>query len=149
MLFVGTFRCDRGKDPEFFSVLWQGSGPPADMKLLAAYNLMTDVRVFVFEAESAASIRWWDKLNTVGAFECHPALDQTSGYHAVMARDTDGLAAHMRTRAATDDAVSAGVELRTGSHAAPSVWAALEVARAFKERARAGGASTGGEAPAG
>jgi len=109
------------------------------MKLIAVYNLMTDLRVIVFEAETAGAIRWWDKLNIVGAFECHPAIDQTSGYHAVIARDLSGLEAHMRARGASEQSLPASVALRAESHAAPSVWAALEVARAFRERAQADG----------
>jgi hypothetical protein len=141
MLFVGLFRSDRARDLEFWSVFWQGPKPPDDMELVAAYNLMTDLRVIVFKAETIESIRWWDRLNLVGSFECHPALDQTEGYHSVVERDLERFAGFMRERGSPEAAIKRQVEFREHSYRAPSAIAALEVARQFRERARDGAAS--------
>jgi hypothetical protein len=139
MLFVGLFKVDRAKDLEFWSVFWQGPPPPADMELVAAYNLLTDLRVIVFKAETIAAIRWWDKLNIVGSFECHPALDQTRGYLSVVARDLDEFAAHQRSRGVAEETIKTNVAFRAEAHQAPSVWSALEVARTFRERGQSDG----------
>src|SRR5579859_543046 len=109
MLYVGLFRVDRAKDLEFWAVLWQGQPPPADFDLVAAYNLLTNLRVIVFRAESLATIRWLDRLNLVGHFEAHPTLDQTLGYQAAFARDLAAfetfLSARNTPRAAVEEMV--------------------------------------------
>src|SRR5437764_9334452 len=112
MLFVGQLQMERGKDLEFFAVFWQGQGPPADFKLIAAYNLLTDVRFIVFEATSIGAIRWLDKLNTVGRFECHPALDQTEGYQSVVDRDLDAFERFFRARGASEQSAKVQVAFR-------------------------------------
>jgi hypothetical protein len=78
-------------------------------------------------------------LNLVGSFECHPALDQTAGYHSVVNRDLEQFAAFMRARGAPPASIDAQVRFRSESHRAPNAWAALDVAGRFRERARAGG----------
>ncbi len=133
MLFVGLFRVDRAKDLDFWAVLWQGQGPPADFKLVTAYNLLTDLRVFVFEAESIASIRWLDKLNMVGSFECHPALDQSEGYLAVVHRDLDEFARFQRGRGASEQSIAAQVAFRRAAMESPGIFDALRVAQARRD----------------
>jgi hypothetical protein len=134
MLFVGLFHIDRAKDLEFWAVLWQGQGPPPDFELVAAYNLMTDLRVIVFRAETVQAIRFLDRLNMVGRFSCHPALDQTDGYRAAFARDADGLGEFVRGRGAREEAAQAGVEFRRQAMEQPNLWAAVLLADEWRQR---------------
>jgi hypothetical protein len=125
MLYVGQFRTDRTRDLEFWAVLWQGRHVPADLKLVAAYNLLSDLRIIVFEAESIASIRWLDRLNFVGHFECQPALDQTEGYHAAFGRDVTRFEHFMRERRSPEAVIERESSFRARSIEAPNIWAAL------------------------
>ncbi len=134
MLFVGLLRTERARDREFWAVLWQGEGPPPDFELLAVYNLMTDLRVLVFRAESAESIRFLDRLNMVGSFECHPALEQTEGYRAVMARDVEQFERFFRGRGAGDQAARREASFRRQAMEAPTLWHALHLGRWWQER---------------
>ncbi|HLZ70741.1 MAG TPA: hypothetical protein VKV26_12640 [Dehalococcoidia bacterium] len=134
MLYVGLFRVDRAKDLEFWAVLWQGQPPPADFDLVAAYNLLTDLRVIVFRAESLATLRWLDRLNLVGHFEAHPTLDQTEGYRAAFARDLAQFDGFLSARNAPRPAIDGAVDFRRRAMAAPSLWAALRLGRAELER---------------
>ena len=133
MLYVGQFRTDRAQDLDFWAVLWQGQAAPPDLRLVAAYNLLTDLRVIVFEAETIEAIRWLDRLNFVGHFECHPALDQTDGYQAAFDRDTDRIGAFLRARGTPERIVAREVSFRDRAIHAPTVWAALELAREQKQ----------------
>lgn len=142
MLYVGLFRVDRSKDLEFWAVLWQGQSPPADFELIAAYNLLTDLRVIVFRAESLATIRWLDRLNLVGHFEAHPTLDQTEGYRTAFARDFAGFDAFLSARNAPRSAVDGAVDFRRRAHATASLWEALRLGRA--ELNQSGGAAETG-----
>ncbi|GEM_PF-649533 len=135
MLYVGLFRIDRSRDLEFWAVLWQGSQPPADFELLAAYNLLTDLRVIVFRAETLATVRWLDRLNLVGHFEAHPTLDQTEGYQAAFARDLARFDGFLSTRNAPRAAIDGMVDFRRRAMAAPSLWDALRLGRAEAEGA--------------
>lgn len=128
MRYVGLFRCDRQRDLEFWAVLWQGKGPPPDFQLVAAYNLMTDLRLIVFDAESVQAVRFLDRLNLVGSFECHPALDQTEGYRAAFARDADGLGEFLRQRGLSPAVAEAERRFRADAARAPNPWAALALA---------------------
>jgi hypothetical protein len=134
MLFVGLLRSERLRDREFWAVLWQGEGPPPDFELIAAYNLLTDLRVLVFTAESIGSIRWLDRLNMVGSFECHPALDQTDGYQSVMARDLEHFERFFRGRGAGDRAVEREVRFRRESMETPTLWHALQLGKRWQEQ---------------
>src|SRR5258708_7690177 len=120
---------ERAQDERFWAALWQGVSPPADFKLVAAYNLMTRLRVIVFEAESTASIRFLDRFNLVGKFTCHPSLDQTEGYAAAFARDLGAFEGFLRRRGASGGAVGRAV--------------------APRRRARGAASRRGGPAPAG
>ena len=136
MLYLAFLEMDRSKDLEFFAVFWQGSKPPPDFKLHAAYNLLTDLRVIVFEAESIASLRWLDKLNNVGKIKYFPAQDQTDGYHSVINRDLDHFARFSQTRRASEENITRQVDYRRRAMEAPSIWAALQVAAEERERLR-------------
>lgn len=129
MLFVGQLRMERARDREFWAVLWQGAGPPSDFKLIAAYNLMTDLRILVFEAESTASIRWLDKLNMVGHFECQPALDQTEGYQAAVGRDIAAIEHFFRARYRSEALIAKEVGFRAGAMAAETIADAIKLAQ--------------------
>jgi hypothetical protein len=134
MLFVGLFRNERIRDYEFWAVLWQGPPPPKDFELIAAYNLMTDLRVIVFRAESTASIRFLDRLNLVGSFECHPALDQTEGYAHALGRDTKKFTAFLRARGATDAVIKREVGFRAAAAKQPTLMDAIRFGRAHSAR---------------
>ena len=125
MLYVGQFRIDRTKDLAFWAVFWQGRQVPPDLKLIAAYNLLSDLRIIIFEAESIAAIRWWDRLNFVGHFECQPALDQTEGYHSVLDRDVARFEKFLRDRRTPEPVIARESSFRARSIEAPNVWAAL------------------------
>lgn len=125
MLYVGQFQIDRTRDLEFWAVLWQGRQVPDDLRLIAAYNLLSDLRIIVFEAESIAAIRWLDRLNFVGHFECQPALDQTEGYQAAFGRDIARFEGFLRERRAPEAVIARESSFRARSIEAPNVWAAL------------------------
>lgn len=125
LLYVGQFKVDRTKDLEFWAVLWQGRQVPPDLRLIAAYNLLSDLRIIVFEAESIAAIRWLDRLNFVGHFECQPALDQTEGYQAAFGRDVARFEEFLRQRRSPEATIARESSFRARSIEAPNVWAAL------------------------
>lgn len=134
MIYVGLLRSERVRDYEFWAVLWQGPPPPNDFALIAAYNLMTDLRVIIFKAESTASIRFLDRFNFVGHFECHPALDQTNGYAHAFARDAEKLGEFMRDRGVGEEVVKSEVAFRAGAVKQPSIHAAIQYGRAYADR---------------
>lgn len=55
VLYVSIFRSDRARDPELWATVRQGKAP-STLKILHVYNLMTDTRVFVWQAESVARL---------------------------------------------------------------------------------------------
>jgi len=134
MIYVGLLRSERVRDYELWAVLWQGPPPPKDFEVIGAYNLMTDLRVIVFKAESTASIRFLDRLNFIGKFECHPALDQTEGYVHAFARDPAKLGEFLRARGFPEGAIKSEVEFRAGAIKQLSIHAALEYGRAHAEK---------------
>jgi len=134
VLYVGLFRVERVKDLDFWAVFWQGGGPPNDFELVAAYNLLTDLRVIVFKAETIQSIRWLDRFNLVGKLECFPALDQTEGYQSVFNRNLEQFAAFVRGRGAREEAVASAVHFRETAMHAPNAWAALDWAREWRRQ---------------
>jgi hypothetical protein len=134
MTYVGILRSERIRDYEFWAVLWQGPPPPNDFVLIGAYNLMTDLRVIIFEAESTATIRFLDRFNFVGHFECHPALDQTEGYAHAFARDAEKLGEFMRGRGVSEEVVKSEVAFRAGAVKQPSLHAAIQYGRDHAER---------------
>jgi hypothetical protein len=66
VLYVSILTSDRERDPELWATIWQGTPPPT-LKLLRAYNLAGDKRVFIWEGESAADLQFMDRFNYVGA----------------------------------------------------------------------------------
>lgn len=130
MLFVGLFRTDRARDYEFWSVLWQGQGPPADFELVAAYNLLTDLRVFVFKAESIGSIRWLDRLNMVGSSSrtCEPPPPFTMSFRnvspAARRRATSLEECHHEAEQPDNDRREQGVHQRGHARGDTFIWAA-------------------------
>lgn len=129
MLFVGLLRLDRERDEEFWAALWQGAPPPADFRFVAAYNLMTDLRVIVFEADSIETIRFFDRFNFVGEMVCHPALDQSEGYAAAFTRDIAGFEQFLRERHMPEPVVTALSANRRAAMEAPTLKKALRDAQ--------------------
>jgi hypothetical protein len=95
--------------------------------------LMTDLRVIVFRAESTASIRFLDRLNLVGRFECHPALDQTEGYAHALGRDTEKFTAFLRARGAPEAVIKREVGFRAAAAKQPTLMDAIHFGRAHSE----------------
>jgi hypothetical protein len=92
MLYVSLFTSDRERDPELWAVIWNAKAPPT-LKLHAAYNLADNRRVFIWEGETAADLRYMDRFNYVGRLETTPAFDRTSGWQCAFAQDLEGFRA--------------------------------------------------------
>ena len=56
MLYVSRFVSDRARDPELWATIWQAEVPPT-LKLIGAYNLGGDERVFIWEGETTADLQ--------------------------------------------------------------------------------------------
>ena len=89
MLFVSILTSDRERDPELWATIWNGEGPPS-LNLIGAYNLASNLRVFIWEGESIADIQFMDRFNEVGVLETRPAFDRTAGWRMAMAKDLEG-----------------------------------------------------------
>ena len=72
MFFVSILTSDRERDPELWATIWNGEGPPS-LKLIGAYNLASNQRVFIWEGESVADLQFMDRFNEVGVLETWPA----------------------------------------------------------------------------
>jgi len=129
MIYVGLLRSERVRDYEFWAVPRQEPPQPKDFVLFGAYNLMADLRVIIFKAESTATIRFPDRLNFVGHFECHPALDQTEGYAQAFARDAEKLGEFMRGCGVSEEVLKSEVAFRAGAVKQPSLHAAIQYGR--------------------
>jgi hypothetical protein len=92
MLFVSLFTSDRERDPELWAVIWNAKAPPT-LKLLGAYNLSDDRRVFIWEGEGVADLAYMDRFNQVGRLETSPAFDRTAGWRCAFAQDLEGFRA--------------------------------------------------------
>ena len=78
MLFVSILTSDRARDPELWATIWQGESPP-NIKIIGAYNLANNRRVFIWEGDSSADLQFMDRFNQIGVLETYPAFDRTVG----------------------------------------------------------------------
>jgi hypothetical protein len=128
MLFVSTFVSDRERDPELWAVIWHGKAPPT-LKLLGAYNLAGNRRLFIWEGETTADLQFMDLFNTIGVLETTPAFDRTAGWQLAFAGDIDGFRENLLARGGRGDRVEAAIDLRSRGLHAPTVEAARRAAR--------------------
>ena len=133
MLYVSILTSDRARDPELWATIWQGGSPPS-IKVIGAYNLGNNKRVFIWEGESVADLQFMDRFNYVGVLETYPAFDRTEGWRQCFAKDLDTFAARMIERAGRNrERAESAVELRRRGRNAPTMEAARAAARQWQE----------------
>ena len=133
MLYVSILTSDRSRDPELWATIWQGGSPPS-IKVIGAYNLANDKRVFIWEGESVADLQFMDRFNYVGVLETYPAFDRTEGWQQCFAKDLDTFAARMLERAGRNrEWAEHAVDLRRRARNAPNMEAARATARQWQE----------------
>ncbi len=133
MLFVSILTSDRARDPELWATIWQGGAPPS-LKVIGAYNLADDRRVFIWEGESSADLQFMDRFNQVGVLETCPVFDRTLGWRDAFAKDLDTFGARMLEQAGPrQDAARRAIDLRRRGLNAPNPHAARAEARRWME----------------
>ena len=130
MLFVSIFTSDRERDHELWATMWQGAPPPS-ISLVGAYNLGNDRRVFVWNGESEADVRYMDRFNEIGILETYPAFDRTQGWRMAFARDLEAWGRLYRESGRTDP--ESAIDLRRRAMNAPNRHAARAAARRWQE----------------
>ena len=136
MLYVSIFTSERERDPELWAVIWNQKAPPT-LKLLGAYNLGDNRRVFIWEGESAADLRYMDRFNEIGVLQTSPAFDRTEGWRCAFGQDLDRFAAIVRTPAGAASRGPAqrserALELRRRGMEAANIEAAKRAARQWQ-----------------
>ncbi len=131
MLYVSILTSDRSRDPELWASIWHGDAPPS-IKLIAAYNLGNDKRVFVWEGESTADLQFMDRFNHVGVMETCPAFDRTLGWRDAFAKDLDAFEERLFARGRSDQAERT-IDLRRRIRRQPNILAACAEARQWQE----------------
>jgi len=139
MLFVSILTSERSRDPELWAALWHGASPPS-IRVIGAYNLANDKRVFIWEGESVADLQFMDRFNHIGVLETHPAFDRTEGWRQCFAKDIDAFATRVLERAGPNrDQAERAVDLRRRVRKAANMHAACAEARQWQEeQARVG-----------
>ena len=133
MLYVSILTSDRARDPELWATIWQGGSPPS-IKVIGAYNLANDKRVFIWEGESVADLQFMDRFNYVGVLETYPAFDRTEGWTQCFAKDVDTFAARMLERAGRNrERAERAIDLRRRGRNAATLEAARAAARQWQE----------------
>ena len=133
MLFVSILTSDRSRDPELWCTIWQGESPPS-IRIIGAYNLANNKRIFVWEGESAADLQFMDRFNHVGLLETCPAFDRTVGWQLAFAKDIDTFAERLLERAGPNrPQAERNVELRRRGRGAANIYAACAEARKWQE----------------
>ena len=83
-VFAGTEPASLKSPP--VSTTAEATAPPT-LKLLGAYNLDGNQRLFLWEGDSVADLQFMDNFNYVGELETYPAFDRTTGWQAAFAGD--------------------------------------------------------------
>jgi len=144
MLFVSILTSDRSRDPELWATIWQGEAPPS-IKIIGAYNLADNKRVFIWEGESSADLQFMDRFNHIGVLETCPAFDRTTGWQLAFAKDLDAFEKQLLEGAGGNRAqVERAIDLRRRGMNAPNRYAACVEARRWQEE-QAQANSTGQE----
>lgn len=133
MLFVSILTSERERDAELWAVIWQGGCPPG-LKLLQAYNLAGNKRLFIWEGQSAAELQFMDRFNHVGTLETFPAFDRTAGWQAAFAGDLAAFRAGLERNNAPPERIEAALDLRSRGHNAPTLQAAMREGREWAAR---------------
>ena len=129
VLYVSILTSDRTRDPELWTTIWQGTPPPS-IKLIGAYNLGNDKRVFIWEGAALADIQFMDRFNEIGVLETYPAFDRTEGWRAAFSKDIEGFRARLEGANTTASAnVESAIDLRSRGINAPNRNAARAAAR--------------------
>ncbi len=138
MLYVSILTSDRNRDPELWATVWQGKAP-ASLRILHVYNLMSDKRIFIWEADTPGALQYFDRLNQVGTLETFPAFDQTDGWIPAFAGDIEAMRTFFHGRGRNDAEIEHAIDLRSRGHHAPTTTAARREARAWmaEQEARA------------
>jgi len=134
MLYVSILTSDRARDPELWASIWHGQGPRS-IKIIGAYNLSNNKRVFIWEGESIGDLQFMDRFNHIGVLETSPAFDRTRGWQQAFARDIEGFAASILGRARPENRKEAekAVDLRRRVHKQPNIYAACAEARRWQQ----------------
>ena len=133
MLFVSILTSDRSRDPELWCTIWQGESPPG-IKVIGAYNLANNKRVFIWEGESSADLQFMDRFDHIGVLKTYPAFDRTVGWQLAFAKDLDTFEKRLLERAGRyREQVERAVELRRRGMNAPNIYAACAEARHWQE----------------
>ncbi len=129
MLYVSRFVSDRDRDPELWATIWQAKAPPT-LKLIGAYNLGGDERVFIWEGETPADLQFMDSFNDVGRLDTSPAFDRSVGWQNAFAGNIEAFEVNMRSRALrSDEEIDAALDLRRRGLTAPTPQVARRRAR--------------------
>lgn len=140
MLYISILTSDRQLDPELWALTWQARQPPS-LTLHHAYNLAGNKRLFVWEADDEAGLRFMDNaLSLIGEVETYPAFDRTTGWQTAFASDLEGFEAQLtesqkngrRTPAEASRFIADQVSLRRQAMEAPNRYAAMAVAANWK-----------------
>jgi len=133
MLYVSILTSDRARDPELWATIWQGGSPPS-IKVIGAYNLANDKRVFIWEGESVADLQFMDRFNYVGVLETYPAFDRTEGWTQCFAKDLETFGDRMLERAGRSrERAERAIDLRRRGRNAATLEAARAAARQWQE----------------
>ena len=133
MLFVSILTSDRSRDPELWATIWQGESPPS-IKIIGAYNLANNKRVFIWEGESAADLQFMDRFNHIGVLETYPAFKRTIGWQLAFAKDLDAFGKRLLERAGRyREQVEQFIDQRRRGRNAPNIYAACAEARRWQE----------------
>jgi hypothetical protein len=139
MLFISTLTSERALDPELWAVVWQAKAPPT-LKLLGAYNLSDNRRIFIWEGETAADLQFMDVFNEIGVLQTTPAFDRTKGWQFAFAGDIEGFRANLEARVGPGRRLEAAIDLRTRGLNARTTAAARKAAREWaREQGEVGG----------
>ena len=136
MLFVSIFTSDRERDPELWAVIWNAKAPPT-LTLHGAYNVADNRRVFIWEGETVADLRYMDRFNEIGRLETAPAFDRRARWRCAFAQDLEGFRALITTPggAAARGANQRGeraIDLRRRGMEARTIEAAKRAAREWQ-----------------
>lgn len=133
MLFVSILTSDRSRDPELWAAIWQGEPAPS-IKIIGAYNLAGNKRVFIWEGESAADLQFMDRFNHIGVLDTYPAFDRTVGWQLAFAKDLEKFEKRLLDRAGRfQEQVKRGIDLRRRGLNASNIYAACTEAQRWKE----------------
>ena len=132
MLYVSILTSERARDPELWATIWQGEPPPS-IKIIGAYNLADNRRVFIWEGESVADLQFMDRFNEVGVLETQPAFDRTYGWQMAFVKDLDNFQQAQVQRGRSQAEIEPAIDLRRRGMNASNRHAARAEARRWQD----------------